>query len=641
MLSGCHHSDSSGSITTPSTIGNIVELAAYTFNDNTDSLVNESQLVRSGAMENTPAVVKSTADDNEITLTNLISDNALTLDNANYQMSYSPAILTYKSSYSFAIKPIQSFNGDSSSSDDIELAIISTPNSKLGVNADGILILSNANGNYSTGIALQQEQWTHIILTADDEKQYVYVDGELVAEEANEYSYNWNEEANQVIIGANSSVGLLALQMQLDNVRTFRGTLDHEEIKALVQYDQGGLAADAREVYPVHVSNPAPFNGMQNVAPSGLILKWLTHEAMHVENSDFRVEVATDESFSNIIKQEVTSANELTVEGLDNSQDYYWRVTADGITSKTFHFITEAASPNADELTVMAFNVWSTAKTKTGSSTAPVYGSHYVAELIKHYGADVVFLTESAPMAQNVADELGWNVEFYSDSDQYLPAILTRYEIIDNSIGGTGGARHNKRLGVRVHSDELNQDIDVLLAHPNTGNDFGECSEQNECPASDSILEYPEGGQEIIEDMIASEQSKIVDKNFSLLFNTFEENDVGNLVLLGGDFNSVSNEDLVAGVERYENYVGVEFPASKFLKNKGFVDSYRTVYPDVTANIGATYGAATNTQDLRIDYVMHRDGNLSLQPVESRVFSEHPGGWVSDHRGLVTKYKVK
>lgn len=93
----------------------------------------------------------------------------------------------------------------------------------------------------------------------------------------------------------------------------------------------------------------APANGAEALEVMfGMMFSW-----QGVENAaNYRLMIATDEAFENVVKTVITKANAEVVTGLEKNTGYFWKVSAlDGILggsvadSATFHFTTSANDP--------------------------------------------------------------------------------------------------------------------------------------------------------------------------------------------------------------------------------------------------------------------------------------------------------
>ena len=92
-------------------------------------------------------------------------------------------------------------------------------------------------------------------------------------------------------------------------------------------------------------------------------------------------------------------------------------------------------------------------------------------------------------------------------------------------------------------------------------------------------------------------------------------------VFFGGDFNAVPHTD------------GGKSPASKKMIEEGFVDAYRSMYPDVKK-----YPGFTHMENLRIDQLYYKGKGLKNSFTE--VISKWPSGFPSDHFLIVSKFEL-
>ncbi|ROS01077.1 endonuclease/exonuclease/phosphatase family protein [Sinobacterium caligoides] len=590
----------------------VTELAHYAFSDPADGLTNQHIYSMP-----TPASRDSGGDN-----TSQFTDSGtLEITEREGSFTFGAADATYKSSYSIKVRPKELFYPDAN--ENSKLIVFQTAIGTLKVNKKGELFYDSRDPQRQEGepvdIPLGQSMssgWMSLIIASDDDFEHVYINGEEVYKVPNDYS-----TASSVTVGGNDN----SLVMELDDVRQFIGMLDQQQINSIVGLDLKGRAV----VAPVY--RPTPSRGMNNVPYSALTLEWATHEAMQPSGTEYQVEVATDKGFVNKVYLETTDETRLVLPSLEADVDYFWRVTANQLVSDTFSFHTAPAEHDVSTITAMEFNVWSA--NKSGTNTAPIHGSHYIAELIRDKGADIVFLTEGSLNAPAVAEELHWNYRrAYVENDpdgplncRYYPAILTRYDI-KKELFAAGHGPNDKKVGIRVHSDELGEDIDVLLSHPSA----------NDASDADIALHKP------IEVVLEHERSRLFFVEEELVKAQENNPDAANLTILGGDLNSVSYLDLQNNSrESYQDYADVRLPITSYIHDSGFVDSYRSVHSDVNSYPGETFGAYAHKKSDRIDYIFHKDGNsLTLEPIESYVFSSHPAVWLSDHMGLVTKYRV-
>jgi len=91
--------------------------------------------------------------------------------------------------------------------------------------------------------------------------------------------------------------------------------------------------------------------------------------------------------------------------------------------------------------------------------------------------------------------------------------------------------------------------------------------------------------------------------------------------LFAGDFNAVPHTD------------GGENPASLALLEVGFIDAFRSLYPDVEE-----YPGASHRSGRRIDQLYYK--GIGLKNTSTRVISTRPGGFPSDHFLILSTFDL-
>ena len=243
-----------------------------------------------------------------------------------------------------------------------------------------------------------------------------------------------------------------------------------------------------------------------------------------------------------------------------------------------------------------------------------------VAAAIRASGADVVGLQEPTMNTRTIAEKLGWN---YSERTSYM----SRFPIIDPP--GANG------LYVFVEPEPGRV---VAVANVHLPSDPYGPYEARDGATRDEVLQLENDLR------VPAVQTEIQ--------NLPELAAQGIPVFLTGDFNSPSHLDWTPAVDavRADVPYPVVWPASKALADAGFVDSFRSVYPNPVARPGFTWtpgspeGEKVEVHD-RIDWV------LSMGPATataSSVVGEagNPNvdiavdPWPSDHRGVVSTFDV-
>jgi exonuclease III len=115
-----------------------------------------------------------------------------------------------------------------------------------------------------------------------------------------------------------------------------------------------------------------------------------------------------------------------------------------------------------------------------------------------------------------------------------------------------------------------------------------------------------------------------------------------------GDFNEPSHRDWTeAAVKAGRQPLVVAYPTVKAIEDKGFIDTFRAVFPDPAAKPGFTWTptsdpAATDDHHDRIDFVLARAKTLQVQ--EAGIVGEKSPEadivvtpWPSDHRATYAR----
>ncbi|MCH8979035.1 MAG: endonuclease/exonuclease/phosphatase family protein [Armatimonadetes bacterium] len=310
----------------------------------------------------------------------------------------------------------------------------------------------------------------------------------------------------------------------------------------------------------------------------------------------------------------------LNVDGLDSvSTDVYnLAPTAGGIGSRTVYrralsdaeLTDDPALPERRErFTVLAFNIWHAGK-EDGEE-----GFKRLLDTMREADADIVCMIETYGSGPEIADEMGYS--FYLRSTNL--SIHSRFP-----IGRTfdyfkafnfGGAE------IKISQTQTLRVFDTWLHYlPSTQADISGDKTVN------AILkgEMETRGGEI----------KEILKQIARVLAESDEYPV----IMAGDFNSGSHLDWTEGTKhRYNGYV-VPWPVTVQMEEAGFIDAFRTIYPDPLENFGRTWSPRfKEALQYRIDYVFHHGPRL--RPVSAKVFDSHPGGFASDHAAVLVEYE--
>lgn len=153
------------------------------------------------------------------------------------------------------------------------------------------------------------------------------------------------------------------------------------------------------------------------------------------------------------------------------------------------------------------------------------------------------------------------------------------------------------------------------------------------------------------------------------------ENEKGNIILLGGDFNEPSHLDWKENTKDLWDHNGtvVRWDCSVLLEENGFKDAYREVYPDPVTHPGFTFPSDNPDVDVkklawapeaderdRIDFIYFKP-NKKLKLIDAAVvgprksiirgeraeenskdkFIQPAGTWPTDHKAVLVTFKLK
>ena len=282
------------------------------------------------------------------------------------------------------------------------------------------------------------------------------------------------------------------------------------------------------------------------------------------------------------------------------------------------------ANPNhhqTDEegLKVMSYNVLQ-GGTKRGQALSQT------AKVIQASGADIVGLQEVGDNAKELAALLGWNYVRHGWS-----SILTRFEIVEKL---NGGAKLKLDSGREVCVFNLHLKPAPYQPY--------------------QLMNIPYGKAAFIktEQEAITHAEKARGKQITELFSKIEKLTNKNLpVFITGDFNEPSHLDWTAAAAKAGRHpIKVEYPSSKALAEKGFLDSWREFRPDEMKYPGHTWSPLTkadNPKDHhdRIDFVYFKGKNLKVKSVKivgenkqnaDIIVSPYP----SDHRAVVASFTL-
>lgn len=275
-----------------------------------------------------------------------------------------------------------------------------------------------------------------------------------------------------------------------------------------------------------------------------------------------------------------------------------------------------------DTLKIMSFNIW-----RSGGKSLP-----QTIEVIRQSGADAVGLqeTDSVENITHIAQQLGWNF-FYQGSHT---GIISQHKIIGSTPKKWGvkleAPNGQQYYLFNVHLAPWPYQPYQLLGIPYKNAPFFKTAEEAVISASKA-----RSGQvsRLLAEINAIKAEKLP-------------------IFITGDFNEPSCLDWTAAtVEKKTHPVVVEWPSTRTILDAGFIDTYRTVYPDPVKNPGFTWTPTTRPDDPkdhhdRIDLVLA--GGVPLTVKSVKIVGENKKNadiviesYPSDHRAVLAEVVVK
>ena len=209
-------------------------------------------------------------------------------------------------------------------------------------------------------------------------------------------------------------------------------------------------------------------------------------------------------------------------------------------------------------------------------------------------------------------------------------AIVSRYPL---------GSLTPNRTGARINVD--GRTVDIFNVH------FPDAPYQ---PYQAVGIEYGPYPFLHTEDALVAAAEGARGPGLKLLFADMDAAGAADAAFVFGDFNEPSHHDWTAAtVAAGLQPLDVAYPTEKAIEARGFVDTFRAVYPDPVAKPGLTWTPTTEPTDKtdhhdRIDFALVRAANAEI--VAAGIVGEKAPEadivvtpWPSDHRATYTKVR--
>ena len=320
-----------------------------------------------------------------------------------------------------------------------------------------------------------------------------------------------------------------------------------------------------------------------------------------------------------------------------------------------------------NEFTVLQWNIW-----QEGTKVPGGYDA--IVDEIVRLKPDVVTLSEvrnynQTRFCDRILRSLREKGETYYSFFSYDSGLLSRYPITDSLAvypeDSDHGSIHKMKSTIGGHP------IAVYTAHL----DYLDDAYYNVRGYDGSTWEEIPIPQSVAEVLTRNDASQRDDALRLFLADARKEVSRGTIVVLGGDFNEPSHLDWVRETKDLYDHHGLIIPwtVPLLLDNEGYIDTYRSLYPNVLTHPGFTYPADTPGAPIelltwapkadereRIDYIFyHPHPAVELKDavifgpegciVRSKRMTEKtqdrylaPAGiWPTDHKGLLVTFRLK
>jgi endonuclease/exonuclease/phosphatase family metal-dependent hydrolase len=321
------------------------------------------------------------------------------------------------------------------------------------------------------------------------------------------------------------------------------------------------------------------------------------------------------------------------------------------------------------ELKVLQLNVWLNAAQVEG-------GEQGLADVIDQTDADLVLLCElyageqETPLTQKLVDELGKRGKAYCSDGCRLPVgILSKYalEEVATLLPTPEDYRPLLKAFLRVNGRRLA----VYSAHLDHQH-YAPYLSRGYSPVTWTKIDAPLTDPEAI--LQANRLAWRDETIRGFLHDARPETDNGYPVIIGGDFNEPSHLDWQADTKDIRDHRGavVHWDVSQLLAQAGYVDAWRSRFPDALTHPGFTWPAgnpSAKPEELyyapdaderdRIDFIYYypqpgfrlervRIAGPPASVLHGQITPELPGEdilspaatWPSDHKGLLAIFRI-
>jgi endonuclease/exonuclease/phosphatase (EEP) superfamily protein YafD len=323
------------------------------------------------------------------------------------------------------------------------------------------------------------------------------------------------------------------------------------------------------------------------------------------------------------------------------------------------------------ELNVLQLNVWVNASRVEG-------GEQGLVDVIDRTDADVVLLCElyagkdETPLTQKVVEALARRGKTYYGDGCNLPVgILSKYALEEVSTFLPTPKEICYRPVLKAHITVNGRTATVYSMHLDHQN-YAPYLTRGYSPTTWTKIDAPVTDPDSI--LVANRLSWRDESIRGFLRDASSETAKGRLVIAGGDFNEPSHLDWQADTKDMRDHRGAVVPwdVSQALAQAGYVDAWRSLFPNAVTHPGFTWPAGNPSAKLenlfftpdaderdRIDFIYYYPqpgvaldririvgpaasvdrGRITPEQTADPIL-EPDATWPSDHKGLLATFRI-
>ncbi|ADG77931.1 Endonuclease/exonuclease/phosphatase OS=Tsukamurella paurometabola (strain ATCC 8368 / DSM /CCUG 35730 / CIP 100753 / JCM 10117 / KCTC 9821 / NBRC 16120/ NCIMB 702349 / NCTC 13040) OX=521096 GN=Tpau_1302 PE=4 SV=1 [Tsukamurella paurometabola] len=268
-------------------------------------------------------------------------------------------------------------------------------------------------------------------------------------------------------------------------------------------------------------------------------------------------------------------------------------------------FTIATATAGTLNVRVLQMNTWNNGQSVKG-------GEKLLLEEIQRVQPDIVILSEAGTVTQSLATSLNQNgTTYYSTLKTRDSGILSKYPI--ESSADLADGRATKAI---INVDGTSFAVYSLHLNPSVYAPYlprGYNGDSSEYRGWDQITTGPVTDTDTV--LAVNAESGRPAAVARVIADAAAEAAKGRQILLGGDFNEPSNLDWTAATKNTFDHNGAVIPwqSTQQLQDAGYLDAYRTKYPDPVTHPGITWAVGNPLASIGdLDWTPKADGRDRL-----------------------------